>query len=71
MKLSAAQRLVFHLGAYIGDVFLSIIQTCIQAEVNVFEYLNVLHKNARLIFQKPNNWLPWNFKETLAVQCSN
>lgn len=59
------------LGAYIGDVFLSIIQTCIHAKVNVFEYLTVLQKNTKLVFQKPNNWLPWNFKKALAVQYSN
>lgn len=54
-------------GAQIGDMFISIIQTCIQAKVNAFEYLTVLQKNTQCIFQEPENWLPWNYKENLSV----
>lgn len=54
-------------GAQIGDMFISIIQTCIQAKVNAFEYLTVLQKNTQRIFQEPENWLPWNYKENLSV----
>jgi hypothetical protein len=55
-------------GAQIGDIFISLIQTCIQAKVNAFEYLTLLQKNAMSVLEKPGNWLPWNYKETLAFQ---
>jgi transposase len=58
-------------GAHIGDIFISIIQTCIQAKVNLFEYLTLLQKNTKRVFQEPKDWLPWNYKETLAALNSN
>lgn len=58
-------------GAHIGDIFISIIQTCIQAKVNVFEYLTLLQKNTKQVFQEPKDWLPWNYKQTLTALNSN
>ncbi|NIO80501.1 MAG: transposase [Candidatus Aminicenantes bacterium] len=52
-------------GARMGDIFMSIIQTCYKAKVNAFEYLVVLQKNAEFVRKEPQNWLPWNFKDTL------
>jgi len=52
------------IGAAIGDIFISLIQTCIQAKVNVFEYLTVLQKNTMRVLNEPQNWLPWNYRET-------
>jgi transposase len=34
------------IGVAIGDIFISIIQTCVQAKVNAFEYITALQKNA-------------------------
>lgn len=53
-------------GAEVGDIFMSIIQTCKLNNVNAFEYLTFLQKNAIRVKEKPHYWLPWNYKETVA-----
>jgi transposase len=50
-------------GAYIGDMFMSIIHTCAIAKINPFEYLVALQKNSSALFANPSRWLPWNYKE--------
>jgi len=50
-------------GAYIGDLFMSIIHTCALAKINPFDYLTALQKNTSALFANPSRWLPWNFKE--------
>lgn len=52
-------------GAYIGDMFMSLIHTCRLNGINVFEYLTELQKNSSRIFKNPSQWLPWNYKDTL------
>lgn len=52
-------------GAYIGDLFMSLIQTCRMAGVNAFDYLTVLQKHSSALFKDPSKWLPWNYKSTL------
>ena len=52
-------------GAYIGDMFMSLIHTCALNDVNAFEYLTELQKNSSKIFKNPSKWLPWNYKEAL------
>jgi transposase len=49
-------------GAYIGDLFMSLIYTCNVNEVNPFDYLTALQKNSSLVFKDPQNWMPWNYK---------
>ncbi|MGA1871680.1 MAG: IS66 family transposase [bacterium] len=58
-------------GAYIGDLFMSLIQTCRMAGVNSFDYLTVLHKHSSALFKDPSQWLPWNYKSTLHSLSSN
>lgn len=53
-------------GAHVGDVFMSLIHTCQLAGENPFEYLTALLKNASKVADAPQNWLPWNFRTTLA-----
>jgi len=48
-------------GAYIGDLFMSLIQTCRLAGVNAFDYLTTLQKFSHEVFKNPGNWLPWNY----------
>jgi transposase len=48
-------------GAYVGDVFMSIIHTCQLAGVNPFDYLTALIKNAAQVAKNPERWLPWNY----------
>jgi transposase len=50
-------------GAYIGDLFMSLIHTCALAKINPFEYLTALQKNTSALFANPSRWLPWNYKE--------
>jgi transposase len=52
-------------GAYIGDLFMSLIHTCFLGKVNPFEYLTALQKNSADLFAQPHRWLPWNFKENI------
>ena len=48
-------------GAYVGDVFMSIIHTCELASMNAFEYLNTLEEHSSELFRQPEAWLPWNY----------
>jgi len=50
-------------GAYIGDLFMSIIHTCALAKINPFDYLTALQKNTSALFANPARWLPWNYNE--------
>jgi transposase len=53
-------------GAYVGDTFMSLIHTCGLAGANPFDYLTALQKHAAALAQNPEQWLPWNYRETLA-----
>lgn len=53
-------------GAYIGDLFMSLIHTCHLSQVNPFDYLVNLQKNTSELFKNPSAWLPWNYNETMA-----
>jgi len=55
------------ISAFIGSMMTSIIQTCVMAGENPFEYLVVLQKNRSALFKNPEAWLPWNYKETLQI----
>jgi hypothetical protein len=52
-------------GAYVGDMFMSIIHTCNLCNVNPFDYLTQLQKNTSHLFKDPSKWLPWNYKEAI------
>jgi transposase len=53
-------------GAYVSDLFMSIIHTCELQNENPFEYLVTLAKHADQIIDT-KNWMPWNYQETLAA----
>jgi len=53
-------------GAYIGDLFMSLIHTCKLSKINPFDYLVALQKYSKKVFQNPQNWLPWNYKAAVA-----
>ncbi|MBU0767417.1 IS66 family transposase [Patescibacteria group bacterium] len=48
-------------GAYIGDLFMSLIHTCKLSGVNAFDYLTVLQRHRSELFKHPEKWLPWNY----------
>ena len=51
-------------GAYIGDLFMSLIHTCSLCGVNPFDYLKTLQLHKTELFATPENWLPWNYKDS-------
>jgi len=50
-------------GAYIGDLFMSLIHTCTLNRVNPFHYLTTLQKHSSELFKDPKHWLPWNYQQ--------
>ena len=53
-------------GAKIGDLYLSLIHTCELNGANPFDYLTELQRHAEELKQRPSEWMPWNYRETLA-----
>jgi len=49
-------------GAYIGDLFMSLIYTCNLAGDNPFDYITALQKHSSELFKDPRNWMPWSCK---------
>jgi transposase len=52
-------------GAHVGDVFMSLIYTCEFCGANPFDYLTELERHAEELSVNPQNWLPWNYRQTL------
>jgi transposase len=57
-------------GAHVGDLFMSLIHTCELNGVNPFDYLTELHKHATELSAHPADWMPWNYRDTLAKQAT-
>jgi transposase len=53
-------------GARMGDLFMSLIHTCELNRANSFDYLTELLRHADQLKQSPAEWMPWNYRETLA-----
>ena len=53
-------------GAQMGDLFMSLIHTCELNDVNAFDYLTELLRHIEELQQNPSEWLPWNYRDTLA-----
>lgn len=54
-------------GAYVGDLFMSLIHTCELNEVKPFDFLNALQRNAVAVRAAPSKWMPWNYESTAAT----
>jgi len=52
-------------GAYVGDLFMSLIHTANLCGANAFEYLKALQENAEGISKDPGKWMPWNYCKML------
>ena len=52
-------------GALVGDVLMSLIETCKKAKKSPFHYLLSLHENKDLVKVAPEKWLPWNYEQAL------
>jgi hypothetical protein len=53
-------------GAQMGALFMSLIHTCELNGVNAFDYLTELQRHAEELKKNPAEWMPWNYRETLA-----
>jgi transposase len=53
-------------GAHVGDLFMSLIHTCQLCGANSFDYLIELQRHARELAARPAEWMPWNYRDTLA-----
>jgi transposase len=53
-------------GAGVGDLFMSLIHTCELNGANPFDYLTELQRHAEELKPRPSEWMPWNYRETLA-----
>jgi hypothetical protein len=51
-------------GAHVGDVFMSLIHTCELCGANAFDYLTELERHAKDLSSNPQDWMPWNYRET-------
>jgi len=52
-------------GALIGDMHMSLIHTCELNDADPFDYLVELQRHAEEAAKSPENWMPWNYRETL------
>ena len=53
-------------GAAVGDRFMSMIHSAELAGVNPFDYLVALLRHPKHVAEDPSQWMPWNYRETLA-----
>jgi len=53
-------------GAYVGDLFMSIIHTCQLSGVNPLEYITWLLKNEMQLSKSPESYMPWNYDQSLS-----
>jgi transposase len=53
-------------GAGVGDLFMSLIHTCELNQANPFDYLTELQRHSEELKRCPSEWMPWNYRETLA-----
>lgn len=52
-------------GAEVGDLFMSLIQTCRANGINPFDYLLAVVRNAPAAKAAPEKWMPWNYQANL------
>ena len=53
-------------GAEVGDLFMSLIHTCGLNGANPLDYLTQLQRHAAELSVHLSEWMPWNYRETLA-----
>lgn len=54
-------------GAAVGDLFMSLIETCWLNGINAFAHLVALLTNTARLAECPSSWMPWNYQATLAA----
>lgn len=54
-------------GARVGDLFMSVVETCRANAVNPFEYMLAVVRNEARAKADPGAWMPWNFQTAVAA----
>jgi len=54
-------------GAHVGDIFMSLIYTCQLGDADPFDYLTELQRHAEELAAQPENWMPWNYRQTITA----
>ncbi len=57
-------------GAEVGDIFMSLIETCALNHVNPFDYLMALGRHCAQVATDPAAWLPWNYPRVVETSGS-
>jgi transposase len=52
-------------GAFVGDLYMSLIHTCSLVNANAFDYLSAVLDHHDLVRENPQDWMPWNFTAAL------
>jgi hypothetical protein len=55
-------------GADVGDLFMSLVETCQANGANPFDYMMAVVRNAAVVKADPARWMPWNFQAALLEQ---
>lgn len=53
-------------GARVGDAFMSLIHTCALNGSDPFDYITQLQRHVKEVRNKPEQWMPWNYRQTIA-----
>ena len=53
-------------GATVGDIYMTLIYTAQLNGVNPLDYLTELLRHTEAVAANPADWMPWNYRETLA-----
>jgi transposase len=53
-------------GARVGDLFMSLIHTCELNRADPFDYLVALQRHHDSVAETPADWMPWNYRDTVA-----
>jgi transposase len=54
-------------GALVGDIFMSIIHTCVLAGENPFDYLVAIQEHREKVLKNTGDWMPWNYRKAIPV----
>ena len=52
-------------GADVGDLFMTLVQTCRANAANPFDYMLAVVRNAQAAQSDPSQWMPWNYQTNL------
>ena len=53
-------------GAQVGDLFMTLIHTAELCDANSLDYLTELQRHAAELSNRPAEWMPWNYRDTMA-----